>query len=260
MRTIVVQSFRAFDVPAWLLACMASVRAWAARRGYEYSFAGDEFLDYAGGAVLHASGSILPATDVARLVWARELLHVYERVVWVDADVFIWAELEIEGGRPARDVTPFVVQFTRELWVGNDWGWGNLRGALRVNNSFCAFTRPGGAEWLDRAIAELRQRVDDRAPGGVKELELGTEYLTARATTRDVSLRHDVANLSPRLLVDLVAGVGDRALVRQYRHLNRTPFGAANLCHSRRGDLVDGVALTDELYARALQLAPEVLS
>ena len=47
MRTLVVQSYRTRDVAAWIAQCLASVRDWAARRGFAYDFVDDRFFDYA---------------------------------------------------------------------------------------------------------------------------------------------------------------------------------------------------------------------
>jgi hypothetical protein len=41
--TIVIQSFRNHDIPAWIQRCLDSVRNWAALHGHDYSLAGDEF-------------------------------------------------------------------------------------------------------------------------------------------------------------------------------------------------------------------------
>ena len=46
MKTIVYQSYRTTDVPAWVQTCLHSARDWAASRGFEYRFFDDRFFDY----------------------------------------------------------------------------------------------------------------------------------------------------------------------------------------------------------------------
>ncbi len=43
--TVVFQSFRTRDVPAWITRCMETARAWAALRGFDYQFLDDRFFD-----------------------------------------------------------------------------------------------------------------------------------------------------------------------------------------------------------------------
>jgi len=49
MRTVVYQSFRTENVPAWISRCLESVRLWAGAKGYDYRFIGDEIFDLAPG-------------------------------------------------------------------------------------------------------------------------------------------------------------------------------------------------------------------
>jgi hypothetical protein len=46
-RTVVYQSYRTRDVPAWIATCMHTVRAWAASRGFDYRFIDGRLFDRA---------------------------------------------------------------------------------------------------------------------------------------------------------------------------------------------------------------------
>src|SRR4029079_13839139 len=93
MQTLVIQSYRTRDVAAWISACLRSVQAWAAAAGYRYEFVDDRLFDYAPAWVRERCGKqLLPITDVARMYLLRErLAHGWDRVIWVDADVLVFA-------------------------------------------------------------------------------------------------------------------------------------------------------------------------
>ena len=91
-RTIVVQSFRRTDVPAWIARCLESAKLWAKRWNYDYAFYGDEFYDLCGADYLaRADGNPRTITNLARLEITRiKLWEGYDRVIWLDADVFVF--------------------------------------------------------------------------------------------------------------------------------------------------------------------------
>jgi len=100
MKTVVYQSYRTRDVAPWLATCQASVRDWAARAGHDYRHYGDELFDRVPDWYRAKAGSlVLPVSDLARLVLARELLaEGYDRTVWVDADLLVFdLDLRIEA-------------------------------------------------------------------------------------------------------------------------------------------------------------------
>jgi hypothetical protein len=112
-RTLVVQSFRRTDVPAWIERCLDSVRRWTRSRGFEYAFYGDEFYDLCGPEYLaRVGGNPRSITNLARLEITRiKLAEGYDRVIWLDADVFVF------------DTERFVMHtdagyaFSHEAWV-----------------------------------------------------------------------------------------------------------------------------------------------
>lgn len=162
-RTVVVQSsFR--RVPAWIDACLASVRSWASTEGAEYEHLGDELLDLAPGWVHDAAGdSVLPVTDVARLVLLQHrLAEGRDRVVWLDADVCVFDPTAIDVHVDA-DVAVCV-----ERWVTGAPG-GGLQAAPCVNN----------AALSARRVDDLLEATLDRVRAGeVRARSLGPDLLT----------------------------------------------------------------------------------
>ena len=66
MKTIVLQSFRRFDVPLWLKQCMHSVAGWARQEGWDYECLDDSFLELAPDWVRQrCAGNIYALTDVS---------------------------------------------------------------------------------------------------------------------------------------------------------------------------------------------------
>lgn len=92
MKTVVIQSFRQRDVPAWVDSCMSSVRAWAGRQGFDYHFIGDEIFDLVPGwFVDKAAGRVSIGTDLGRLRLARNFIDQgYGRTVWLDAAALVF--------------------------------------------------------------------------------------------------------------------------------------------------------------------------
>ena len=92
MNAIVYQSYRTQNVPGWIQQCLRIVPIWARAQGYEYRFFDEALFDRLPAWFRkRVSHRILPMSDLARLLLARELLDEgFDRVVWVDADVLIF--------------------------------------------------------------------------------------------------------------------------------------------------------------------------
>jgi hypothetical protein len=136
MKTVVLQSFRTSDVPAWMERCMASVRAWAELRGYDYEFMDDRIFALCGADYLAQVGDNKRSiTNLARLELIRlRLAGTYERAIWLDADTFVFApaafRMDIGTG----------YAFAREVWVYRDAA-GHTFVDHTVHNASCVFTR-----------------------------------------------------------------------------------------------------------------------
>ena len=137
---------------------MATVRAWAPR----YEHVDDSFLDLAPGWVHDACSSVLPITDVARLVLLQERLRTHERVVWLDADVLVFDGAAIDVSSPA-DVAVCV-----ERWVTGAPG-GGLQAVPFVCNA--ALSARNVDALLDLTLERVRA-------GNVSDRSLGPDLLT----------------------------------------------------------------------------------
>lgn len=220
---------------------MESVIGWAAARGFEYRFLGDEFFDCVPGWYRDAcEGHKWPLSDLARLITARTLLgEGFDRVLWFDADLIVFRQdsLRIDTG-PA-------FSFCREPWLGRREnpvkaivrGRGGPRGLFsrdnwrgyytvtNVNNAlFCI-----GAGWmLDNYIESVL--FAGRKMSELPPQHMGPDMLTAFHKALRFPLIHHVACFSDLIIRDLAA---DRPrTVRAYARLTGEPLYAANLCGS----------------------------
>jgi hypothetical protein len=223
--TLVVQSSPA-HVPAWIDRCLATVRAWAPA----YEHVGDELLDLAPGWVHDAAaacGSVLPVTDVARLeLIRRRLADGWDRVVWLDADVYVFApdHLDVEVD---ADVAVCV-----ERWVTGAPG-GGLQALPWVNNAALSARR------IDELLAATLDRV--RA-GGIRPRSLGPDLLTVLHPTSGFGEIGGISVASPHVVRD-EPGAWDLLVAAL-----PWPLGALNLCWSMAGD----PAVVDRFLARFL--------
>jgi len=209
--TLVVQSsFR--RVPDWVARCLSSVRSWATECAYDYEHLGDELLDLAPGWVHDAAGdSLLPVTDVARLeLLRRRLADGWSRVVWLDADVCVFAPSLVDVDIDA-DVAVCV-----ERWVTGAPG-GGLQAAACVNNA--ALSARSVDALLDATLARVRA-------GGVRGRSLGPDLLTPLHRASPFGEIVGVSVASPHVVRDVLGAWS--LLVDSLPW----PVGALNLCWS----------------------------
>jgi hypothetical protein len=215
-KTVVLQSYRTERVEPVVEMGLATVRQWAASRGYDYVFMDDDFFGIVPAAFrTKTGGAIWQMADMARLLHIRRLLDSFERAVWIDADVVVLnvAAMELP--------TSGDFFFCREFWVA-DLAAGplsRLRIQLRVNNSVCGFTR--GAEFLDWYIAET-ERVTLAAPPDTNwnTLPVSTKILTAAWTQLNFTLFEHCAIFSPGLHTALSdPAIGSRVWHGYARHI-----------------------------------------
>lgn len=88
MKTLVVQTFRKYDVPIWIQKCMQSIKDWSEYNGYEYKLVGDEFFSLKPSWCSISNKWVI--TDICRLVMIANYLLEYDRVVYADADFLIF--------------------------------------------------------------------------------------------------------------------------------------------------------------------------
>lgn len=243
MKTVVLQTYRDYNVPDWMTLTLQSVREWSAGRGYDYVFIGDEFFDYAPPWVHEKCGAQrLPVTDFARLHYLKDYLaRGYERVVWIDADVLVF--------RPALfdiDVLSGYA-FSREiLMLKNQQGKLQI-GPPGINNAVMLFEQdnPMLDFYLLAAESILRQVVTGR----LKHTAIGTEFLSRLARTMPLARLNCVGLFTPLLMADIAEG--GKTLWPIYQKAFKYPMHAANLCGSLTSFSTEQ-RNTEEKYARAI--------
>lgn len=224
--TVVLQSFRTDQVPSWIATSMASVRNWAAARGYDYVFTDDAFFDYAPRWVHErCAAQFFPITDIARLYYLKDYLaRGYERVVWVDADVLVFdpVEFNIEG--------PFNYAFAREVMMGLDPNGKIQFSPSSINNAVMFFRH--GNPMLDFYCFASEEIVRLTDPDKIQRTSIGPTFLRNLANTMPLARLNCVGLFTPLLMGDLAKG--SNQLLHAYESVFRHPMGAANLCHFTR--------------------------
>lgn len=233
-RLVVLQSYRETDVPPWIEACLASVRGWADRCGHAYRFEGDALFDRL--PVWYrakAAGRPMVAADLARLLWAREVLEEADRVLWLDADVLLWGMLRL----PPTDYA-----FGREVWVQR-----GPKAYRKVHNALAFFAR--GNPVLDfyiHACERLVERVEPPIPPQL----VGPRLLGSLHNLLHFPLVDAVGSLSPLVLRDLLDGGGPALDCL----LAASPaLVGANLCAALAGTDYDGARLDDDDLLAAVE-------
>lgn len=222
--TVVLQSFRTRDVPAWIAACMGSVEAWAAGAGYRHERMDDAFFALAPvWARRRCAGNPYAVTDLARLAWMRRTLAKgASRVVWMDADVLMF--------RPARFALPDAGHgFAREhfLAVGDDGATSITEG---VNNAVMTFMH--GDPMLDRYWSAATSALRAMPEGPVPRTALGPALLERLDRAWPLTRIEGVGLYTWAILHDLAHGAG--GLREEADAAMPAPPACANLCHFLR--------------------------
>jgi hypothetical protein len=234
--TIVIQTFRNHAIPAWIARCLDSVRTWAGLHGHDYSLAGDEFFDLCGPDYL-ARGRKNPQaiTNLARLVATRQRLNAgYRRVIWMDADMFVFDPAGLVFDFPAERLTTGYA-FGREVWLTRDDAGALHVTPPRAHNAATFFTR--SAVDLDMLIAlirhiDARREIFSNYQVGVTLLR-GLQYSLMFPTFSHVGV------FSPVLLRALAER--DQEILRLYGAAYRYRACAGNLGLSLRDQVTEEV-------------------
>src|SRR5690606_13005887 len=135
MNTVVYQSFRTNNVSAWITTCLESTSKWAKMKGFDYLFYDDDFFNYAPAALRKAvKDQRHLVSDSARIELAAELLKTYDRVIWVDADVYINNPTSFLQNPPESSFL-----FCKERWMHKEHQ--KLNVIERVNNAVMVLER-----------------------------------------------------------------------------------------------------------------------
>jgi hypothetical protein len=219
VKTIVLQSYRTRDVPDWITRCLASVRAWTEQSGYDYRFVDDRIFDLCGSEYLARVGDNKRSiTNLARLELTRTVLDEgYDRAIWFDADIFIFAPDALSIDVTAR------YAFSKEAWITVD-GAGQAVCTRSINNAAFVFMRDEpDLGFLISTIRHVAAHRDLRT-----NYQVGVSLLTGLEQSLDFALLRTVGMLSPFVLRAIVDG--DVHLLRRQAIEFGDPIFAANLC------------------------------
>ena len=222
--TIVIQS-HAPDPPAWLRACLDSVAAWAMDAGFAHRVDGDAFLARVPDDLrARAHGRTQVVADLARLDWIAELLDAgWDRVIWLDADVLVFAPERLTA---ALALPAGGYLFGREVWVQPD-AKGRPHARRNLHNALLAFAPDNPVLDFYRHAA---RRVLGRHDGPPVPQLIGPKLLTALDNMIQLDATWAVGMASPLVVRDLAAGGGPALTC--LKQTAPTPPAALNLCAS----------------------------
>jgi hypothetical protein len=217
-KTVLIQTFRNFDVPRWVSLCQETVQRYAQSKGWVYSFLGDEFFDFAPDWAKQAvkGNNLCTISDLCRLEWIKQLLNSYDCVVWADIDILVINPSQIDLN------LSFDEGFSYEVWFDETGAHDG------INNAFMFFKQ--GSVVLEKYIQQTYSRL--RSPGGVDRTALGPDLLR--------SLQIPEAQLIKGLnIINFAASArinnSENKQIPDYiAHRSKYPIAAANMCLNER--------------------------
>jgi hypothetical protein len=217
MRTLVYQS-HAPRVPVWIRQCTASVSHWAEANGFSYRLLGEELFADIPVQISVKAQSLLPMTDLGRLLWAERLLESWDRVIWVDADVLVF-----DPPRFVLDLgAPFLV--CREILTETRKGGPPF--PLIGHNPTVLMFQPDGDAFLKRWIGEI-ERVAKQAKG-FGDADFGRNILSRIGPKGDRNTIRTVGHFNAAILKEIYGAPGPA--IETMMRASGNPFAAANLC------------------------------
>lgn len=219
MRTLIIQSFRTHDIPAWIARCLASVRAWAAAAGHDYRLTDDGVFSLCGDDYLAAVGDNMRSiTNLCRLELIRlALAEGYELAVWMDADILVFDPEALAIGPRGR------ITFARETWISPTEG-----GGWTVNQTLnnCVVACPAGDPDLDLIIETTRHRARHHVVQ--HNHQVGVELIRGLNRFLAFPLLTNVGMFSNHMV--MAVAQGSEGLLRLQAVQHQHPIHAANLC------------------------------
>lgn len=234
MRTLVYQSFRTSDVPEWMSVCMESVKSWVNLHGHSYHFIDDSFFSYAPDWFAKAVNNQRHlVSDLARLELAHKYLgEGWDRVIWVDADVFIC------------DPENFIIDekesylLCREIWMTVREG--QVVFSERVNNSVTVFCKNNNFLDFYRSACETIVRNKQK----LAHTDIGTGFLSKLSDV--LPLIKTSVVFSPFLLSAFYRN--DTKIISDYLARLAVPIQAVNLCLTFRNTRYQETLFNDDAY------------
>lgn len=240
MRTIVYQSQAPSKMTAWMHTCTDSVRAWSSENSYAYQWLGDELFNHVPeGIRSRFSSQPIILTDLARLTLMQDAFDQgYERAVWLDADMLVFAPAFLQLPHQGHAVG-------REVWVQENEG--KLRAYRKVHNAFLVACK--GDSFLP-FYRDTCVRLLERAEPPLVPQFIGPKLLTALDNISALTVCEAAGMLSALALRDVRRGRGKALELTLEGH--KAPIGALNLSASYQGKAVDGIANTEAEYEQAV--------
>jgi len=199
MKTLVLQSHRNPLPFGWLKPCTASVKHWAEMNDFDYRFMDDELFSLVAEDLrLKFASQVVILTDLARVLWMRELLQQgYHTVIWFDADSLVF--------KPSKLQLPDTnYALGREVWVQKD-NKNKPRAYRKVHNAFLMFRQANA--FLDFYI-ETADRLLHLNEGNVPPQFIGPKLLTALHNIAHCPVMETAGMFSPLVIKDILAGGG----------------------------------------------------
>jgi hypothetical protein len=220
LKTLIIQSYRTRDVPSWIARCLSSVRAWAETRGYDHRLTDDSVFSLCGDEYLAQVGDNKRSiTNLCRLELIKlALAEGYERAIWMDADILVFAPDRLDFAPTQR------ISFPRETWLAPSSG---PRWTIRLTLNNCVVVCPRGDPDLDLIIQATRHRA--RHPV-TDNLQVGVELVRGLHSFMMFPLLSNVGMFSNHTVM-AIGEDREEAIHLQAIH-HGTPVYAANLCAS----------------------------
>jgi hypothetical protein len=236
--TIVIQTFRNHSIPRWIQRCLDSVQKWARLHEHDYSLSGDEFYELCGPEYL-ARGTKNPQaiTNLARLVATRQYLDAgYQRVIWMDADMFVFHPEKLAFDFPAEQLTTGYA-FGREVWLSRSPAGAFHVTSPRPHNAATFFT-PHAVD-LDMLITLIRHI--DAKRQTFSNYQVGVRLLHGLQYSLMFPTFSHVGVFSPPLIQAIA--VRDRTVLQLYAQAYRYQVCAGNLGLSLQDEVTESVLL-----------------
>lgn len=220
---------------------MQTVKAWAHANNFEYRFFDDSFFNYAPEWYRQkVNHQICPVTDLARLIVAKNFLSEgYERTIWIDADVLIFA--------PSKLIIDVKTDFAMcyEIWIYKETN-GRWASFNRINNSIAVFTR--NSIHLDFFIDACLRIAHQKSSVG--KLDVGTAFFSHLGSVLPFPLLMNNGIFSPTIITEIAAGGGP--YLSEYARNLKVPVACANFCASLAGTGDPDPAQHERIYEAAI--------
>lgn len=243
MRTVVIQSTKKFDtIPKTTAVCLGSTKVAADANGFDYAYVNDELFDQAETLKNRLLGfrSKLPLTDYCRNKWSLKLLAKYDRVIWVDADIYIKDPKVLDIG------SSWALSAERWMRIEN----GMVQGSSRVgsNNSIQCYTETS-IDVLEMWIKA--QEIGAKAYTSESHDMIGTRLFKALMPVFEIPHVQNHIIVDQNVMLQYSPKIKE-GIMEAYKFKD---IMSANLCYSEVGTAANPqkIVFTDQMYIDFIQ-------